>query len=162
MEVEFQLVAVHGEKITAKAMFELLPVRRPILSVSRLVEQRFAVFMGNDLGNKMSKNGREIHFHKSNGVYHVRSSALSELCLLEEQEPRNDVGPPGVVGQAAAPWTRRLPYQSTDDEGTSQMVSHLSLRAWCSHCVKGLARDWLHRSDSEASMVAIDCIHCVR
>ena len=99
-KVEFQQVAVHGEKITLKAMFELLLVRRPILSVSRLVEKRFVVVMGNDLGNKMSKNGREIHLRKSNGVYHVRSSALSELCLLEEQEPTNDAGPPGA-GQAA-------------------------------------------------------------
>ena len=39
LEVKFQLVDVHGEKITVKATFELLPLRRPILSVSRLAEK---------------------------------------------------------------------------------------------------------------------------
>ena len=38
--------------------------------------------------------------------------------------------------------------------------SHLPLRAWCSHCVKGLARDWVHRSDygppPDIPMVAMD------
>ena len=63
MEVQFQLFDVHGEKITVRAMFELLPVRRPILSVSRLVDKGFAVVLGNDLENKMSKNGRVIDLH---------------------------------------------------------------------------------------------------
>ena len=92
MEVKFQLVDAHGEKIFVRAIFELLLVR----------------------------------CHKSNGVYHVRASALSELCPLENQEPRNDAGPPAeAVGEAAAPWTRRLPYKPTDDERMSHSVSHL-------------------------------------
>ena len=45
LEVKFQLVDVHGEAITVKTVFELLPVRRPILSVSRLVDKGFAVVM---------------------------------------------------------------------------------------------------------------------
>ena len=90
----------------------------------------------------------EIHVHMSNGVYHLRASALSELCPLEDQERSNDVGPPAeAVGEAAAPWTRRLPYKPTDDERMSHSVSHLPFRAWCSHCVKGLARDGSHRRD---------------
>ena len=50
MEVQFHLVDVHGEKIYVKAVFELLPVRRPILSVSCLVDKGFAVVMGSELG----------------------------------------------------------------------------------------------------------------
>ena len=51
--------------------------------------------------HKLSKNGREIHLHKSNGLYHVRASSLSELCPLEDQDPRNDAGPPTeAVGEA--------------------------------------------------------------
>ena len=42
----------------------------------------------------------------------------------------------------------------------SHSVSHLPFRAWCSHCVKGLARDWPHRSDygppPDIPMVAMD------
>ena len=30
----------------------------------------------------------------------------------------------------------------------SHSVSHLPFRAGCAHCVKGLARDWPHHSDS--------------
>ena len=79
---------MHGEKITAKAMFELLPVRRPILSDTRLVEKEFVVVIGNERGHKLCKNGREIPLHKYNGVYHVIATALSELCPLDD--PRND------------------------------------------------------------------------
>ena len=46
LEVTFQSVDVHGVAITVKAMFELLPVRRPFLSVRRLVDEGFAVVMG--------------------------------------------------------------------------------------------------------------------
>ena len=140
---------MHGERITVKAIFELLPVRRPILSVSRLIDKRFAVVMGNDQGNKLSKNGRETHLHKANGVYHVRASELSKLLYpLEDQDPWNDAGPQvEAVGEENLPWTPRLPYEPTDAERLSHSVSHLPFREWCSHCVKGLARDWPHRSD---------------
>ena len=45
LEVKPQLVDVHGEAITVKTVFELLHVRRPILSVGRLVDKGFAVVM---------------------------------------------------------------------------------------------------------------------
>ena len=45
LEVKCQLVDGHGEAITVKTVFELLPVRRPIVSVSRLVDKWFAVVM---------------------------------------------------------------------------------------------------------------------
>ena len=82
---------MHGEQITAKAMFELLPVRRPILSVTRHVGKGFVVVMGNERGHKLCKNGREIPLHKYNGVYHVNATALSELCPLDDS--RNDNAP---------------------------------------------------------------------
>ena len=102
-----------------------------------------------------------IHLHKSNGVYHVRATALSELCPLEDQDPRNDDAPPAeAVGEANVPWTRRLPYKPTENERLARAVTHLPFRAWCSHCVKGLARDWPHRSDyappPDINMVAMD------
>ena len=90
LDVSFQLVDVHGVEINVRATFELLPVRRPILSVSRLVEKGLAVVMGKEQGNTLRKDGRVIHLHKSNGVYHVRATALPELCPLEDQDPRND------------------------------------------------------------------------
>ena len=68
LEVTLQLVDVHGVVITVKAMFELLPVRRPIPSVNCLVDKEFAVVMGNEQGNTLGKDGRVIHVHKSNGV----------------------------------------------------------------------------------------------
>ena len=46
-EVKFQPDNVHGENITVKAMLELLLVRRPLPSVSRLLDNGFAVVMGN-------------------------------------------------------------------------------------------------------------------
>ena len=68
LDVPFQLVDVHRVKINVRATFELLPVRRPILSVSRHVEKWFAVVMGMEQGNTLCKDGRMIHLHKSNGV----------------------------------------------------------------------------------------------
>ena len=67
-DVSFQLVDVHGVEINVRATFELLPFRRPILSVSRLVEKVLAVVMGKEQGNTLCKDGRVIHLHKSNGV----------------------------------------------------------------------------------------------
>ena len=127
--------------------------------MSRLVGKGFAVVMGKDQGNTLCKDGRVIHLHKSNGVYHVRATALSELCPLEDQDPRNDDAPPAeAVGEANVPWTRRLPYKPTEDERLAHSVT-LPCRAWCSHCV-GLARDWSHRSDCgpppDIPVVAVD------
>ena len=148
IDVSCRLVDLHGVENNVRATFELLPVRRPILSVSRLVEKWFAVVMGKEQGNTLCEDGRVTYLHKSNGVYHVRATALSELCPLEDQDPRNDDAPPAeAVGEANVPWTRRLPYNPTEDESLAHSVTHLPFRAWCSHCVKGLARDWPHRRD---------------
>ena len=131
-------------EINVRATFELLRVRRPILSVSRLVEKGFAVVMRKEQGNTLCKDGRVIHLHKSNGVYHVRATALSELCPLKDQDPRNDDAPPAeAVGEAIVPWTRRLPYKPR----LAHSVTHLPFRAWRSHGVKGLARDSHNCSD---------------
>ena len=118
LEVKFHLINVHGEKITVKAMFELLAVRRPILSVDRLVGKGFVVATGKEGGHKVHKDGREIHLHKSNGVHHVHLTTLSKLCPLEDL--RNDDGQPAeTVGKVNMLWTRRLPYRPTEDERLS-------------------------------------------
>ena len=123
LEVKFRLINVHGEKITVKAMFELFAVRRPILSVNRLVGKGFVVAMGKEDGHKVHKDGREIHLHKSNGVHRVHVTTLSELCPLEDL--RNDDGPPAeTVGEVNMLWTRRLPYRPTEDERMSHSISH--------------------------------------
>ena len=63
--------------------------------------------MGNEQGNTLGKDGRVIHLHKFNVVYHVRATALLELCPQEDQDPRDDdVLPAGAAGEAHAPWTR--------------------------------------------------------
>ena len=134
-------------------------MRRPILSVTRLVEKGFVVVMGKERGHNLCKNGREISLHKYNGVYHVNATALSELCPLDD--PRNDNAPPAeAVVEAKVPWARRLPYKPTEDERMSHSVSHSPFRAWCSDCVRRLARDWKHRSDNgpppDVPMVAMD------
>ena len=59
LEVTFQLVEVHGVAITVKATFELLPARRPILSVRRLVDKGSDVMMGNEQGNTLGKDGSD-------------------------------------------------------------------------------------------------------
>ena len=141
LEVKFHLINVHGEKITVKAMFESLAVRRPILSVNRLVGKGFVVAMGKEDGYKVHKDSREIHLHEFNGVHHVHAITLSMLCTLEDL--RNDDGPPAeTVKEVNLPWTRRLLYRPTEDERMSHSISRLPFRAWCVHYVKGLARDW--------------------
>ena len=78
------------------------------------------------MGNEQGKEQRVIHLHKSNGVYHVRATAMSELCPLEDQDPRNDDAPPNeAVGEANVPWTRRLPNKPTEDERLAHSVTHL-------------------------------------
>ena len=144
--MKFHVVNVHGEKITVKAMCELLAVRRPILSANRLVGRGFLVAMGKEGGHKVHKDGREVHLHKSNGVHHVHATTLSKLCPLEDL--RYDDGLPAETAREVnLPWTRRLPYRPTEDERMSHSISHLPFRAWCVPYVKGLARDWSHRGE---------------
>ena len=50
-----------------------------------------------------------------------------------------------MLGRQQKLWAKRLCRE--DDERMSCSFSHLPFRAWCSHCVNGLARDWPHRSD---------------
>ena len=66
-----QLVEVPGEKVTVKAMFELVSMRCPILSVESLVRKEVDVVMENERRYKSYKKNREIPLHKYNGVYHV-------------------------------------------------------------------------------------------
>ena len=122
LDVSFQLLDVHGVDINVRATLELLLVRRPILSVSRL-EKGLAVVMGNTL----SKDGGVRHLHNSNG-YAPRP--LSELCPLEDQDPRNDDAPPAkAVGEANVSWKRRLPCKPTEGERLAHSISHLPFRA---------------------------------
>ena len=110
VEVPFQLADVHGGKVTVINHVRVASCAPSDLECECLMDKGVAVVIGNELGNKICK--REIHLHTSSGVYHVRATSLSELCLLEDQDPRNDVGPSAeVVREAAAPRTRRPPYR---------------------------------------------------
>ena len=57
LDVSFQLLDVHGVEVNVRATFDLLPVRRPILSVSRLVEKGFVFVMGREQANTLCKDG---------------------------------------------------------------------------------------------------------
>ena len=87
--------------------------------------------MGNEQGNTLSKDGRVIHLHKSNGVYHVRATALSELCPLEDQDPRNDDAPPAeAVDEANVPgyldfWGHQEVMIKCDEEQSMKRIAEL-------------------------------------
>ena len=85
----------------------------------------------------MSKVAREMQLQRSNDVYHVRGSALLELCPLEDEDPRNEAAPPQL----------QTPGHDDFRINPLTMRKRRTFRAWCAHCVKGLARDWPHRSD---------------
>ena len=95
LKANSQLVDVHREKITVKAMFEFLFMRCPILSVGCLVGKDVVVIMENERRYKSYKKNREIPLHKYNGVYHVHESEVSELCPLGD--PSNVDEPPAVI-----------------------------------------------------------------
>ena len=110
-----------GEKVTVKAMFELLSMRCPILSVDRLVRKEVVVVMENERRCKSYKKNREIPLHEYNGVYHVHESELSESCPMED--PSNVDEPPAVtVRETTMPWTRRFLHKYTEDERMLQSV----------------------------------------
>ena len=60
LKAKSQLVEVHGEKVTVKAMFELVSMRCPILSVDRLVGKEVVVVMENERRYKSYKKNRDI------------------------------------------------------------------------------------------------------
>ena len=121
LKTNSQLVEVHGEKVTVKAMFELVSMRCPILSSGRLVGKEVVVVMENERRYKSYKKNREIPLHKYNGVHHVHESELSESCPLED--PRNVDEPLAVtVRETTMPWTRRFLHRYTEDGRMFQSV----------------------------------------
>ena len=59
LKAKFQLVEVPGEKVTVKAMFELVSMGCPILCVDRLVRKEVVVVMENERRYKSYKKNRE-------------------------------------------------------------------------------------------------------
>ena len=110
LKAKSQLIEASGKKVTVKAMFELVSMRCPILSVDRLVRKDVVVVMENERRYKSYKKNREIPLHKYNGVYHVHESELSESCPLED--PSN-VDEPVTLSVTAMPWTRRFLHKKT-------------------------------------------------
>ena len=122
LKVTSQLVEVPGEKVTVEAMFELVSMRCPILSVDRLVGKEVVVVMENERRYKSYKKDREIRLHKFNGVRQVHESELSGLYSLKRT---NVDGSSAVsVRETIRPWTRRLPYKPTEEERMSHSVSY--------------------------------------
>ena len=62
LKAKSQLVDVPEEKVTVKAMFELVSRRCPILSVDRLLRKVVVVVMENERRYKSHKKNREIPF----------------------------------------------------------------------------------------------------
>ena len=115
------LVEVPGEKVTVKAMIELVSMRCLILSIDRFVGKEVVDVMENERRYKSYKKNREIPRHKYNGVYHVHESELSESCTLEN--PSNVDEPPAVtVSVTTMSWTRRFIHEYTEDERMLQSV----------------------------------------
>ena len=71
LEVKSQRIDVHGEKITVTTRFRLILVRRPIMSVCRLVGKEVVVIMKSECRYMSYKKDREIRLHKFNGVCQV-------------------------------------------------------------------------------------------
>ena len=124
LKAKSQLFEVPGEKVTVKAMFELVSMRCPILSVDRLVGQEVVVVMENERRYKSYKKNREIPLHKYNGVYHVHESELSE-CPLGDSSNVDE--PPAVTvrettRETTMPWTRGFSHKYTENERMLQSV----------------------------------------
>ena len=120
LKAKSQLVEVPGEEVTVKAMFELVSMRCPILSVDRLVGKEVVVVMENERRCMSHKKNREISLHKYTGVYHVHESELSESCPMED--PSNVDEPAVTVRDTTMPWTRGFSHKYTEDEGMLQSV----------------------------------------
>ena len=164
LKAKSQLVEVHGEKVTVKAMFELVRMRCPILSVGRLVGKEVVVVMESERRYKSYKKNREIHLQKYNGVYHVHESELSESCSLED--PSNVDEPPAVtVRETTMPWTRRFLHKYTEDERMLQSVGvpaipDLSTSVFVWERGIGILDSWDHREvmikcDQEQSLKSL-------
>ena len=116
------------------------------MSVCHPVGKEVVVIMKSECKYKSCKKDREIRLHKFNGVCQVHESELSGLYSLKRSNVDGSFAE--TVRETITPWTRRLPCIPTEEERMSHSVSHLPFRTGCAHCVKGLARDWPHRTDS--------------
>ena len=72
------------------AVFELVPVPRPILSVSRLVDTRFAVLMGSGVGQQDVQKWKK----DTSPEVHRVEWAMAEVSDDEDDAPMPDAPAP--------------------------------------------------------------------
>ena len=103
-----------------------------------------------------------VHLHKSSwcvptSVRHLCRNCVHWRIKIQRMMMRHQQK---LWAKQVCHGARRLPYKPTEDEIMAHSVSHLSFRAWCSHCVQGFTRDWPHHDDygppPDRPMVAMD------
>ena len=125
-----------GKHIQVKCDFDMLGVKRPILSVSKLCNQGFNVHLDSGNGGWIEKGGKKVELEQLAGVYLLAGYMHEKLLYTFEGAPtQGEGGPEHAVEEAAPAWARRLPHQPSAEERASHRVTHLPFRVWCAECV---------------------------
>ena len=132
-----------------KGRFQVAPastkLRRPIVSVSQVVDQGNEVIFNSQGGRIVNKRtGHEIPIFRSHGVFNLKAEVLGPTAMQHQIMSVTDQDHDETdESQAAKPLPQ--PRKPSPEEVAAHELTHLPYRSWCSHCVRGRGRADDHR-----------------
>ena len=163
-----------GEEL--RVGFTVVDVKRPILSVSRLMDRGIETFI--QAGKQFLRrfDGATVELTRRGGLFVLQCQAVVPMLLAPvDEEPageapdlppideemerelmgREEVEPPVAIEVPA-------PDEPTSDERRHHGLTHLPYQPWCNICVRARGRENRHvsRSQNQPGTPVIQCDYC--
>ena len=161
-----------GEEL--RVGFTVVDVKRPILSVSRLMDRGIETFI--QVGKQILRrfNGATVKLTRRGGLFVLQCELVVPMLLAPvDEEPAGEAPdlPPvdeemerELMGREEPPVAREVPApgEPTSDERRHHGLTHLPYQPWCNVCVGAHGRENRHesRSQNQPGTPVIQCDCC--
>ena len=162
-----------GEEL--RVGFTVVDVKRPILSVSRLMDRCIKTFIRAGQQILRRFDGATVELTRRGGLFGLQCQVVVPMLLAhEDEEPgreapdlpvdqemerelmgREEVEPPVAIEVPA-------PVEPTSDERRHRGLTHLPIQPWCNVCVRARGRENIHESrpQNQLGTPVIKCDYC--
>jgi len=151
-------------------IFEVVDVRRPILSVARLTDKGYRVHFAGDDSHIVSPIGDRHDLRRRGGLFildvrvaegrEVQTAIGATLMPVEVDSDHGEEVPGSVPmgGAQSQPVPVREPIAPTEAQQRQHNLTHLPFASWCARCVQAKGHDAGHvtRSEEEKQTVRVD------
>ena len=140
--------------------FTVVDVKRPILSVSRLMDRGIETFI--QAGKQFLRrfDGATVELTRRGGLFVLQCQAYVPMLLADEEMERELMGRKEVEPRVAIEVP--APDEPTVDERRHHGLTHLPYQLWCNICVRARGRENRHvsRSQNQPGTPVIQCDYC--